>query len=126
MENIVSIDIVQFAQKYINYFEHEFGQTRESYYQFFESDDFPRECKALGFDMDCGHSFIEAYGKNAWNDIRGLKANIEKINDVRIIGNGLFSQWRYFNHWSSPSYANDDTKEWFLMLLHKLKTMNNK
>ena len=119
----MNVGIEKFADKYIEFFEKEFGRTKESYYRFFESNDFPGECQALGFEMDCGHSFIAAYGETAWNDIQGLKTNINKINDISIIGNGLFSQWRFFNHWSSPSYANDDTKEWFLMLFRRLKDL---
>ena len=72
--------------------------------------------------MDCGQSFNEAYG-DAWNDIKILKAKLSEINDIHIIGNGLFSQWRFFNHWSTPSHANDDTKEWFLMLFRRLKDL---
>lgn len=73
--------------------------------------------------MDCGHSFIEEYGEKAWNDIQELKANIEKINDIQIIGNALFSQWRYFNRWSSTSYATEDTKEWFLTLFLRMNEL---
>ena len=103
-------EIEKFADKYIDFFEKEFGRTKESYYRFFDNNDFPDDCLKSGFDMDCGQTFIDAYGERAWNDIQ-------------IIGNALFSQWRNFNHWSSPSYANGDTKEWFLMLLYKLKTI---
>ena len=116
-------EIEKFANKYIDFFEKEFGRTKESYYRFFDNNDFPDDCLKSGFDMDCGQTFIDAYGERAWNDIQGLKADIDKINDIQIIGNALFSQWRNFNHWSSPSYANGDTKEWFLMLLYKLKTI---
>jgi len=115
-------NIDEFANKYIDFFEKEFGRTRESYYRFFDSNDFPEECRALGFEMDCGHSFNEVYG-DAWNDVKVLKAKMDEIRDIQVVGNGLFSQWRYFNHWSSPSYANDDTKEWFLLLFCKLKAL---
>ena len=119
----MNVGIEKFADKYIEFFEKEFGRTKESYYRFFDNNDFPDDCLKSGFDMDCGQTFIDAYGERAWNDIQGLKADIDKINDIQIIGNALFSQWRNFNHWSSPSYANGDTKEWFLMLLYKLKTI---
>ena len=96
-------DIAKFADKYIDFFEKEFGRTTESYYRFFDNNDFPNDCQEIGFQC--------------------LKDNIEKINDIQIIGNALFSQWRNFNHWSSPSYANEDTKEWFLILFRKLKDL---
>lgn len=117
-------DIAKFADKYIDFFEKEFGRTKESYYRFFDNNDFPNDCQKIGFEMDCGQTFIDAYGERAWNGIQCLKDNIEKINDIQIIGNALFSQWRNFNHWSSPSYANEDTKEWFLILFRKLKNLS--
>ena len=118
-------EIEGFADKYIDFFENEFGRTRESYYRFFDNNDFPKECRVLGFKMDCGHSFLEAYG-DSWDDVKALKAIISEISDIQVVGNGLFSQWRYFNHWSSPSHANDDTKEWFLLLFRKLKALCQK
>lgn len=114
-------DIVLFADKYIYYFENKFEQTGEDYYRFFDSEEFPNDCKALGFEMDCGHSFTEAYGE-CWNTIDGLKANINRINNIFIIGNGLFSQWRYFNHWSY-SHADENDREWFLILFRRLKEL---
>ena len=117
--------IIKFADKYIAFFRNEFGKTKESYYRFFDSDDFPSECRNFGFEMDCGHSFAEAYG-DAWNDVEILRRNIEKVNDINIIGASLFSQWRYFNHWSSPSHADADTKEWFLLLFGRLKDLCDK
>lgn len=118
----MDIEIEKFADKYIRFFEQEFGRTKESYYRFFDYNDFPEECRGFGFEMDCGQSFNEAYG-DAWNDIKILKAKLSEINDIHIIGNGPFSQWRFFNHWSTPSHANDDTKEWFLMLFRRLKDL---
>lgn len=115
--------IARFAQRYIGFFEREFGRTPKSNYQFFDAQEFPDECRILGFEMDCGHSFIEEYGEKAWIDIQELKEKTEKINDIQIIGNALFSQWRYFNHWSSPSYARENTKEWFLTLFIRLKEL---
>ena len=119
----MNTEIEKFIDKYVNFFENEFGRTKESYYLFFDNNDFPGECQALGFEMDCGHSFIVAYGEPAWNTVQGLKGSIDKINDIKTIGNGLYSQWRFFNHWSSPSYANDDTKEWFLLLFQRLRML---
>ena len=120
----MNAEVEKFIDKYVNFFEKEFGRTRESYYRFFDNNDFPNDCQALGFEMDCGHSFIEAYGEAAWNTVQGLKDSIDKIDDIKTIGNALFSQWRFFNHWSSPSYANEDTKEWFLLLSQRLRMLS--
>lgn len=58
-------DIAKIADKYIDFFEKKFGRTRESYYRFFDNNEFPNDCQEIGFDMDCGHTFIDAYGERA-------------------------------------------------------------
>jgi len=115
-------DLIEFSQKYIDYFSNEFGRNRSSYYKFFESQEFPDTCTSLGFEMDCGQSFIAAYGEESWRSLAKLSAIIEKIDDVNLIGSALFSQWRYFNHWSY-SDASDEDREWFLILFKRLNDL---
>lgn len=115
-------DLIEFSQKYIDYFSNYFGRDRSSYYKFFESQEFPDACIALGFEMDCGQSFIAAYGEEAWRSLAKLSAIIEKIDDVNLIGSALFSQWRYFSHWSY-SDATDEDREWFLILFKRLNCL---
>lgn len=117
-------NIKKFTEKYINFFNSEFG-TPESKYRFFDTDSFPNDCRNLGFEMDCGHGFIKAYGMESWCSIEGLEAAIDGVGDVMVIGSGLFSKWRDYNHWSSPSDANDDTKKWFLILLKRMQEINS-
>ena len=115
-------NIEAFSQKYIDYFINEFERNSPSYYNLFESQEFPDACRALGFDMDCGESFISKYGEEAWRSVEGLTTVIDKIDDIKLIGSALFSQWRYYNHWSY-SDATDKDKEWFLMLLKRLRSL---
>ena len=115
-------NLIEFSQKYIDYFSNDFGRDRSSCYRFFESQDFPDACISLGFEMDCGQSFIAAYGEEAWCSLAKLSAIIEKIDDVNLIGSALFSQWRYFNHWSY-SDATDEDREWFLILFKRLNDL---
>lgn len=112
-------ELEQFADKYIDFFKYEFGTSREADCRFFEGDEFARDCEALGFEMDCGESFTQAYGEG-WNHVEHLKTIIDKVDDINIIGAGLYSQWRYFNHWSYSNPGEED-KEWFLLLLFRLK-----
>ena len=72
--------------------------------------------------MDCGESFIAAYGEEAWNTNKGLSAVIDKADDVNILGSALFSQWRYFNHWSYE-HATEEDKEWFLTILRRMQEL---
>lgn|GEM_PF-1468057 len=115
-------NIAEFTEKYINFFEREFGSI-ESKYHFFDRDEFPEDCRKLGFEMDCGHSFQEEYGESTFYDNRALMNVLNQIDSIQLIGNALFSQWRYYNHWDSPSNANPDTKEWFLLLLRRLRSI---
>ena len=114
-------ELEQFADKYISFFKQEFDDSREAYYNFFEGNAFACDCEALGFNMDCGESFTKAYGEG-WNHVEHLKTIIDKVDDINIIGAGLYSQWRYFNHWSY-SNAGEEDKEWFLLLLFRLKSL---
>lgn len=117
--------IAEFTEKYINFFEKEYGSI-ESKYQFFDRDEFPDDCRKLGFEMDCGKSFQDEFGDEAFNDVSALRVVLNKIDSIQLIGNAIFSQWRYFNHWDSPSNANSDTKKWFLLLLCRLKSIGCK
>ena len=118
-----TIDNKSFVEKYIKFFQTEFG-TPESKYRFFDTNTFPDDCRKLGFEMDCGKGFVDSYGEKAWASLEGLKAAIDTIDDIMIIGSALFSKWRDYNHWSSPSDANNDTKEWFLLLLKRIQDIS--
>ncbi|MBO4531754.1 MAG: hypothetical protein J5767_14075 [Paludibacteraceae bacterium] len=111
-------DIINFAQKYIDFFEKKFGSDKSKYW-FFGDDYFAKDCEALGFEMDCGQAFI-AVDKDSWPTSSVLKDNLDKFTDINIIGSGLYSKWRAFNHWGSPLEAKEDTKQWYLILLRRL------
>lgn len=119
---IKGINIKEFTKKYIDYFLNDFAPESPTYYDLFESSAFPQECWSLGFDMDCGQSFTEAYGERVWKDERGLSKVIDKMNNLRIMGSGLFSEWRYFNHWAYE-HANEENKKWFLLLLRRMQEL---
>ncbi len=69
---------------------------------------FPKLMWDLGFEMDCEHSF------DAYRNSSKLKLSEEKTErdrkrnilyllehaDLQIIGNYLFSHWRYYTHWA--------------------------
>ena len=114
-------EIITFAQKYIAFFEKEFGSD-ESKFRFFDGNDFPLTCDDLGFKMDCGESFTKV-DEESWFKVEVLKGNVDKFTDINILGSGLYSQWRSFNHWGSPLDATEDTKEWFIILLRRLVTL---
>ena len=95
---IKAITLRKFTEKYINYFVNDFDPKSSSHYDLFDSPDFPDECWSLGFEMDCGESFTKTYGPDAWRSNKSLSSIIDKMNNLKVLGSGLFSQWRYFNH----------------------------
>jgi hypothetical protein len=116
------ITLSEFTKKYIDYFENDFGKTSEAYYRFFDNSTVPNECYQLGFEMDCGESFTKAFGNELWNTTEGLEEKIKETTDIKMLGSAVFSQWRYYNHWAD-SHPNDEVKEWFLILLRRLKEL---
>lgn len=110
----MKIRINEFAIKWLERFKKE----NYNFYLIFDADEFPDDCKKLGFIMDCGYSFIDKYGEDV-NTYIGLKRKIDNVYDIQILGFGIFSQWRYFNHWS---YFHPDGEEidWFILALTRL------
>ena len=121
-EQIKTIDIKTFIEKYIDYFLTKFAPDSPSYYDLFDSPSFPDECWSLGFEMDCGESFIAAYGDESWYSHEGLLSVIDKADDVRILGSALFSKWRKFNHWAY-GHATEEDKEWLLIILRRMQEL---
>lgn len=119
---IKAITLKEFTEKYINYFLNDFDPRSSSYYDLFDSPDFPDECWSLGFEMDCGESFTKSFGREAWRSNKGLSSIIDKTNNIEALGSGLFSKWRYFNHWAYE-HATEEDKNWFLMILKRMQTL---
>lgn len=119
---IKTITLREFTDKYINYFLNDFDPESSSYYDLFDSQDFPDECWGLGFDMDCGESFTKTYGREAWRSNKGLSSMIDEMNNLEALGSGLFSRWRYFNH-RAYEHATEEDKKWFLMILKRMQTL---
>lgn len=106
--------INSFARKWLA----EFESDNFNPYIFFEGDIGP-EWFGLGFEMDCGNSFSEAYSSSAFNDSDTLEQVIDNISDVKLLGDAIFSQWRYFNHWAMGP-CTDDNIRWFKMAFMRL------
>ncbi len=77
---------------------------------------FASECILLGFEMDCGESFKAAYGSDAFSCAAALERKINQVQDIRVLGNAVFSQWRYFTHWACSALD----REWFIISLSRL------
>lgn len=87
---------------------------------FVDSMEFADECRTLGFEMDCGQSFNEKYGERFFIDSNEpLEVLFARIDDRMILGNMIYSQWRYYNHWSSDP-AREFNPQWFKAALERL------
>lgn len=74
----------------------------------------------LGFRMDCGHSYEERYGI-ALHDVRGLRRELSRIDDVQMLGDACFSQCRYITHWAMGPC--DEQVEWLGVALARLEEL---
>ena len=85
------------------------------------------ECQRLGFDMDAGESFIKQYSKEAFYNADVLEQIIDKVDSVKLLGNGVFSRWRYITHWAgvSASLLSEENKKWFLIALSRLAELTS-
>ncbi|MBP3817003.1 MAG: hypothetical protein J6H31_01755 [Butyrivibrio sp.] len=69
-------------------------------------DGFGRECESLGFQMDCGEKFVLECKKRGCKTPygEGLKEAVADIDDIEVIGSGVFSYWRGLTHWDYMYY----------------------
>lgn len=112
--------IEDFCKKYIEYFRNLKREPQVDRYYFIDSPVFARECTALGFEMDCGDSFIRKYGEEAFCSEEAFARIVNIITDVKVLGDGIFSQWRYYNHWAESSQALYDAVGWFKLAFNRL------
>jgi len=90
----------------------------------FDSDEFPEGAWECGLEMDCGKSFEKAYPNinTTPNNTKELKVALTKVDNELILGNLIFSMWRYWNHWvmSEP-----EEKDWlhFDIMFARLEEM---
>lgn len=110
------IQIHSFASKWLN----KFLDAKTNYIELVDhymADD----CKALGFTMDTGSSFKNKY-KIAAGDTSSLYSVIDQVTDISVLGNAIYSIWRYFNHWAydAKEIMEPKNREWFIIALLRL------
>lgn len=114
-------EILNFSEKWIRKFQ----DKNMNFYDIFDTDEFSNECRRLKFEMDCGKSFEDKYSSDAFRHLDCLKKIINTVDDINVLGNAIFSQWRYFNHWSY-SHPDEDDITWFITALTRLDELVNK
>ena len=73
----------------------------------------------LGFEMDCGESLYKKYGLTESDGPARLREELGRIDDLDVLGSGVFSAWRFWNHWAMAPMGEDDV-EWFCVALERL------
>lgn len=89
-------------------------------YNFFDDIEFLAEgLSDLGFVMDCGESMKELFPDLNIGELEEWKMILPRVNDIQILGNAIYSHWRYWNHWSMSPMQEDDY-QWFVIAFSRL------
>ena len=94
-------------------------------------DDFPETMWRLGFEMDCENSFHEYVSHCNLNFKEAHSVREQRRNhlfalehaDKQIVGNYLFSHWRYLTHWAMgyDEYESDYLRRIIALLEQRYK-----
>ena len=101
-----------FAEKWISEFQARHIHTAEQL--------MGDECAALGFVMDCGKSFAAKY-PDAFMDNENLVLYINEIDNLQLLGNAIYSKWRFYQHWACSPWD----VPWFLTALNRLAELSS-
>lgn len=110
------INIISFCNKWIQKFSDD-GTTE---YQVFEDMSFPHGCGEFGWEIDQGLSFKERYPCNSYEE---ALTYLPQVTEIHLLGNLLFSRWRYYNHWGFPGESGLSHKEWFIKVLARIREL---
>lgn len=106
--------IVEFCDKWYSFFDNYDGRVFE--------EKFGDECNRLGFKMDGGQSFDEAFpdSKAISGDPDSLSNIISQVEDVDLLGSLIYSEWRFLTHWNNGPYDPEKTSEWFRIAIKRI------
>lgn len=78
------------------------------------------ECRAFGFEMDLGKSFVQRFPSEAIRDVSVFNEIMNSDEDILFLGTTIFSYWRYITHWTQDSLLSDNNCKWFKAALKRL------
>ncbi len=99
--------IYEFASKYYDLYA-----SKETSVIQLEDEEFAKDCLDLGFNID-GTEAFERKHRCATVSTEVMKAACRGETDIDLLGSAIFSQWRYFTHWSQRDLTDSDIREWF-------------
>ena len=83
------------------------------------------DCEALGFKMCPGNTdFERKYGRAVAYTTDFYKM-LDDINDIPLLGSGIYSWWRYYNHWAhtGEEILEPENRAWFIIALSHLMSL---
>ena len=87
-----------------------------------EDPQFTEDCRACGFKMDCGESFVMAFPGRDVMRAAVLREIITHLDNSKFLGTAIFSYWRYLTHWHQAPLQ-EDAIEWFTLAFERLKEL---
>lgn len=111
--------VYDFAIKWLNKFK-----DKTLSYKEFTNNQMGKKCSELGFQVYCGHTFLEKYGKI--NNLENFKKIIEELEDINLLGSTIYSKWSYFGTWvyNELEIIEDKNREWFIIALEHLAKLS--
>ena len=98
-----------FAEKWLKHFE----TCAPSDYEGFG---FAKDCEDLGFNMDAFKS-LKDISEEAVDDCEAFQRVASTTNDIKVLGNAVYSKWRYLTHWAEAYSLTDENRRWFIISL---------
>ncbi|MBQ7178010.1 MAG: O-acetyl-ADP-ribose deacetylase [Victivallales bacterium] len=82
---------------------------------------FQHICQALDFKMDSGESLSKAFPEmKSLGDLEVFERIVGKIDDVQILGNAIFSNFKGITYWSQESLCTKENQRWFCLAFARL------
>ena len=85
--------------------------------------DFARECKKLGFQMDCSEEFNHIYSNYFGNDNEELDKATFEISELDLLGSAAYSKWLLTTQKTYPYHLDEETCHWFTTILNQMEKL---
>ena len=113
-------DIREFAVFWANMYA---NHKKIDFYYFKEGVAMGQGLRSLGFVMDSGESYLRAFPDSVFpSTIENLRKDLPDM-DLPLLGSLIYSQWRYWNHWSDYRAMEEEDYEWFVVALKRLREL---
>ena len=113
-------EVREFAMFWANMYA---NHKKIDFYYFKEGVAMGQGLRSLGFVMDSGESYRRSFPDSAFpSTLENLRKDLPDM-DLSLLGSLIFSQWRYWNHWSDYEPMEEEDYEWFVIALKRLQEL---